>query len=94
MERACLRAVAQAFSIVRCRLPSAVAQALHHGLGRLRVALRWHRGGAVLDQWREEVAALPRRKRGKWHGFLSDKWQVRQRVRYVGEIRHVDEGVP
>ncbi len=49
---------------------------------------------SVLDQWREEMAALPRRKRGKWHGFLSDKWQVRQRVRYVGEIRHVDEGVP
>ena len=39
----------------------------------------------MINKWKAEIAALPEKKRRKWKGNLWDKWNVSQRVRYVGE---------
>ena len=43
----------------------------------------------LLDEWRAELAALPPRKRKSWKGILADKWNVRQKVRWLGQARTV-----
>ena len=47
---------------------------------------------ARIDGWLAEIARLPPRKQKNWKGHLSDKWNVKQRVRYVPGGRTVGEG--
>ena len=49
---------------------------------------------AIVDQWRQEVNALPMRKRGKWKGWLEDKHGQRTRVRYVPDTGHFENFYP
>ena len=47
---------------------------------------------AILDGWRAELAAMPARERKNWKGILSDKWNVRQKVRWLGKVYTADVG--
>ena len=49
---------------------------------------------AIVDEWRQEVNALPMRKRGKWKGWLEDKHGQRTRVRYVPDTGHFENFYP
>ena len=39
----------------------------------------------IIQGWLADVTALPEKARKKWHGRLYSKWNVAQRVRYVGD---------
>ena len=49
---------------------------------------------AIVDEWRQEVNALPMRKRGKWKGWVTDKYGQRTRVRYVPDTGHFENFYP
>ena len=49
---------------------------------------------AIVDEWRQEVNALPMRKRGKWKSWLEDKHGQRTRVRYVPDTGHFENFYP
>ena len=49
---------------------------------------------ALVDEWRQEVNALPMRKRGKWKSWLEDKHGQRTRVRYVPDTGHFENFYP
>ena len=47
---------------------------------------------ARIDGWMAAIAKLPPRKQKNWKGYLCDKWNVSQRVRYVPGGRTIGEG--